>query len=114
MAAAKPAAAIETFDVEKMMEIYQNDKAEDAAWKQATEARIRALQTNRDQIVQAADSWVTKDDMMFAGGGAVIGGGAAYLGATQGWWELNPLNIGIGVGGGAVAGYAASRLLRKK
>lgn len=113
MAAAKPA-AVETFDIEKMMEIYQQDRANDAAWKQATEARIRALQTNRDQIVQAADSWVTKDDMMFAGGGAVIGGGAAYLGATQGWWELNPLNIGIGVGGGAVAGYAASRLLRKK
>jgi len=114
MAAAKPAAVETTLNINELVEIYQNDRAEDHAWKQATEARIRALQANRDQIVQAADSWVTKEDVMYAGGGAVIGGGAAYLGATQGWWELNPLNIGIGVGGGAVAGYAASRLLRKK
>lgn len=114
MAAAKTAAVETTLNINELVEIYQNDRAEDQAWKQATEARIRALQANRDQIVKASDGWVTKDDMMYAGGGAVVGGGVAYLGTTQGWWELTPLNIGIGVGGGAVAGYAASRLLRKK
>jgi hypothetical protein len=114
MAVAKNAAVETPFDIEKMMEIYQQDRAADAEWKQKTEAYIRGLHANRDQIVAAADSWVTKDDLMYAGGGAVVGGGVAYVGATQGWWEMSPLSIGIGVGSGAVVGYAASRLLRKQ
>lgn len=112
MAVAKAPEAV--FDMEKLLEMYNSDRQQDAQWRQATEARIRALQSDRNQIAAAADSWVTKDDLMFAGGGAVVGGGVAYVGATQGWWELSPLTIGAGVGGGAVAGYAASRLLRKQ
>lgn len=87
--------------------------AVDDAWKQATDARIRALQGNRDQIAAAAGKWVTKDDMMYAAGGAAVGGGIAYLGTTQGWWEMTPVTMGLGLGGGAVAGYAVSRLLRQ-
>ena len=88
--------------------------AVDDAWKQATDARIRALQGNRDQIAAAAGKWVTKDDMMYAAGGAAVGGGIAYLGTTQGWWELTPLTVGLGLGGGAIAGYTVSRFLRQE
>jgi multidrug resistance efflux pump len=81
---------------------------------QAMEAALAGFANDRNAIAAAADGWITKRDVMFAGGGAVAGGGVAYLGSTQGWWELNPLNVGIGVVGGAGIGFAAGRLLQRE
>lgn len=111
MAVAKPAAVETPFDIEKMMEIYQQDRAADQEWKQKTESYIRGLHANRDSVARsAALVTVTQKDVMFAGGGAVVGGSVAYIGATQGFWELSPMSVGLGMGGGAVAGVIAGRL----
>lgn len=117
MANAKPA-AIE-MSLSEAMEMFEGHRAEDAAWKTANQAQMRALDArlramSPAAVVNGAQSWVTKDDVIYAGGGAALGTGVAYLGTTQGWWALSPLNIGIGLGSGAVAGYAVGRVFRKK
>jgi len=117
MANAKPAAV--EMSLSEAMEIFEGHRADDAAWKTANRAQMRALEARLHAmgpaaVVNGAQSWVTKDDMVYAGGGAALGTGIAYLGTTQAWWDLTPLNIGIGLGAGAVGGYAVGRVFRKK
>ena len=113
MAAAKPEAVDTQFDFEEMIETYQVERKENAAWRQAAEGRIRALQAAAVAPRKEA-SFIDKDDVVYVAGGAALGGGIAYVGAQNGMWEMNPTTIGIGVVGGAVAGYGVGRMLRKE
>lgn len=83
------------------------------ARQRAFEARLAGLLEDREEIVAQAESWVTQEDLVYVAGGATIGAGTVYIGSTQGWWELNALNMGIGVVGGGTAGYLTRRLLKK-
>ena len=103
----------EVLDVADLGAALAQFQAEDRKWKQSMEGHVRGLQAARSEITKQASAWVTMDDVKWGAGGAALGGGAAYVGATQGWWELTPLNVGIGVGVGGGVGVLAGRLLKK-